>query len=250
MRINSRVPKLALTFLVGFGLWELGSLIANVRNFPHSWVVLADLASLVITMAFWESLLVTVGISGLGFIIGALFACVIGIFVALTKSGDLATSGVINFVRSIPSVVFLPLLIASIGSSARTALILTSFVITFKLVTYVVRGIGETDPILIESSRVIGLRGFSKIVYLYLPSTTSIVGTGLRLSATQAFGTVVAAGIVAGTPGLGSALLLAESSANYPRVFSYVFVMGVLGSLIYSLFNRTENKLIRWRVSV
>jgi len=250
VRIDPKFSKLSLTLLIGFVLWELGSLIANVRNFPHSWVVFGDLTKLIVTTTFWKSLFITLGLSGAGFIIGALFACVIGIFVALKKTGDLATSGVINFVRSIPSVVFLPLLIASIGSTARTALILTSFVITFKLVTYVVRGIGETDPILIESARVMGLRGFSKIIYLYLPSTTSIVGTGLRLSATQAFGTVVAAGIVAGTPGLGSALLLAESSANYPRVFSYVFVMGVIGSLIYSLFNRTENRLIHWRVSV
>jgi ABC-type nitrate/sulfonate/bicarbonate transport system permease component len=90
----------------------------------------------------------------------------------------------------------------------------------------------------------------TKILLVYLPSTISIVGTGLRLSASRAFGTIVAAGIVAGTPGLGSQMFLAESSANYVRTFSYVVVMGIVGTSVYAIFSAIERKFVVWRVTV
>jgi len=78
----------------------------------------------------------------------------------------------------------------------------------------------------------------------------SILGTGMRLSASRAFGTVVAAGIITGSPGLGSAMGAAAASTNYPRVFSYVLVMGIVGTFIYSGFSFFENRLFRWRSTV
>ena len=239
-----------LTLAIGLGLWESASALAGAKYFPHSWRVLPDLISLLATTSFWANLLLTLWLSALSFIIGTLCATTIGVLIALKRSGELATRGVLNFFRSIPSVVFLPLLIASIGSSARTSVILAAFVVTFMLVTYVIRGVGTTDPRLLDSAKVMGLPWLSKVFLLYLPSTVSIAGTGLRLSASRAFGTIIAAGIVAGTPGIGSSLLIAESNANYPRVFSYVLIMGVVGSAIYALFTTLENRLVHWRSAV
>lgn len=250
MKAKVQPKHKAATLLIAFVVWEIASVAAGSKYFPHSWVVLPDLLSLLLTFTFWKELVITVWLSSLAFVIGAVIATVIGIAVALKRSGEIATQGVLNFLRSIPSVVFLPLLIASIGSSARTAVILAAFVVIFKLVTYIIRGIKQTEKSLIDSAEIMGLSMPSKIMLLYLPSTISIAGTGLRLSASRAFGTVIAAGIVAGTPGLGSALLMAEANANYPRVFSYVVVMGIAGAAIYAGFTQLEKKLVLWRVSV
>lgn len=228
-------------------LWESASAIANVRNFPHSWVVLADLAPLLLLLEFWKTLGITIAISLVGFAVGSILALVIGISISLWRSGEEITSGSINFFRSIPSVVLLPLLIASIGASITTSMILTISVVTFISVTFVVRGIKDTEPLLIETTRILKLSGVNRVRYLYLPSIVMILGTGMRLSASRAFGTVVAAGIITGSPGLGSAMGFANSASDYPRVFSYVIVMGIVGILIYSLFTFVENSLFHWR---
>ena len=189
-------------------------------------------------------------ISLLGFLLGTFLALVIGTSITLWNSGEKITRGSINFFRSIPSVVFLPLLIASIGASMRTSAILTTLVVTLMSITYVIRGVQDTDPLLVESTRLVGLNTLNRIRFLFLPSMISTLGTGMRLSASRAFGTVIAAGIIVGSPGLGSAMGAAASSANYPRVFSYVIVMGIVGTLIYSGFTFLESKLFRWRVTV
>jgi ABC-type nitrate/sulfonate/bicarbonate transport system permease component len=250
MRPSFYLNKWVAIVVISFALWELASAIANERNFPHSWVVLGDLVPLLFSVGFWKTLGITIGISFTGFFVGTIIALIFGISISLWKSGELVTNGSINFLRSIPSVVFLPLLIASIGASIKTSVILTVFVVTFISVTFVVRGIKDTDPLLIEATRTLGLSTTNRIRYLYLPSTLSILGTGMRLSASRAFGTVVAAGLITGAPGLGSALGFANSSSNYPRVFSYVIVMGTVGVLIYSAFTLIENKFFHWRRTV
>lgn len=247
MRPSLYPNKWVAIAVISFALWEIASAIANVRNFPHSWIVLGDLAALLLSMGFWKTLGITLGISMIAFIVGTILALILGISISLWKSGEQVTNGSINFLRSIPSVVFLPLLIASIGASVKTSVILTVFVVTFISVTFVVRGINDTDPLLIETTHTLGLSTVNRIRFMYLPSTLSILGTGMRLSASRAFGTVVAAGLITGSPGLGSALGFANSASNFPRVFSYVVVMGIVGVLIYSSFTLMENKFIHWR---
>ena len=143
---------------------------------------------------------------------------------------------------------FLPLLIASIGASAKTAVILCALVVSLKMVIYVLRGVLETEKEHLEFARIYHLTFASRIFSIYLPSLISVVSTGFRLSASRAFGTVIASGIIIGTPGIGRDLLFAEANAEYERVFSYVIVMGIAGTLIYTLFNLIERRFIHWRV--
>lgn len=245
-----RWHKLSGIAIVSLLLWELSWVIASVDSFPHSWEIVRDLIPLLFTFVFWKSLSITIFISLSGFIFGTLLALLLGISVALWTSGEKATRGTINFFRAIPSVVFLPLLIASIGASVSTSVILTTVVVMLMSITYVIRGVEGVDPLLKESANCIRLSKFDRILILYLPSMISTVGSGMRLASARAFGTVIAAGIIVGGPGLGSAMGAAASVANQPRVFSFAITMGVVGVLNYSGFTYLENKFFRWRTTV
>ena len=121
-------------------------------------------------------------------------------------------------------------------------------VVTFLLLNYVIRGFQDIDSEIMEQATIMKMSAADRVRNVYIPSTVSALGTGLRLSANRAFGTVIAAGLVAGTPGLGLGLLMAQSSANYPRVFSYVFVMGIFGTLIYNIFTKMEKAFVKWKL--
>jgi ABC-type nitrate/sulfonate/bicarbonate transport system permease component len=247
MRQSHKWVAIAAT---GFILWELACVIANVDSFPHSWEIARDFIPLVFTFFFWESVSVTVLISFLGFVFGTSLALLLGISVVLWSSGEKATRGTINFFRAIPSVVFLPLLISTIGASVKTSVILTTLVVTLMTINYVIRGVQGVDPLLKESARYSRLNGLDRILILYLPSMISTLGSAMRLAGARAFGTVVAAGIIVGGPGLGSAMGAAASSANFSRLFSYAITMGIIGVLNYSGFTYLENKFFRWRTTV
>lgn len=248
-RLSSSGKNLAIA-AISFILWEAAALIVRSAGFPHSWNVLSDLATLLKASSFWSDFVVTLWITFIGFTIGTVLALLAGLIMGLNKNIEISSRGTLNFMRVIPSVVLLPLLIASIGSSLRTAVILTAYVVAFTFVTYVIRGIADTDKQLIESSNLMKLPKSTKVFLLYLPSTVLLLGTGMRLCASRAFGTVVTAGIVAGTPGLGAQLLMAQTNYEINRVFAYVFVMGITGVSIYSVFTRIEKSLFKWKVLV
>ena len=240
----SKISTVAITI----ALWEAAAFTVGSRSFPHINSVFSDLVNLLQTMAFWKSLGETLLLMSIGFAIGSIVAFAIGLTIALNQGLDRLISSSLNFLRSIPSVVFLPLLVASIGASMRTAIFLTALVVSLKLVIYVSRGVLETEKEHIEFAKLYRLNTLSRIYSIYLPSLISVVSTGFRLTASRAFGTVIASGIIIGTPGIGRDLLYAGANAEYERVFSYVIVMGVIGTLLYSLFNFIERRFIRWRV--
>jgi ABC-type nitrate/sulfonate/bicarbonate transport system permease component len=238
------------TASLAFLLWELAALIVRGAGFPHFWSVAGEIYRLTTTKAFWVDFTATIWISSLGLVIGSLIALILGFAMGLNRNVEISSRGTLNFIRVVPSVVLLPLLIASIGASPRTAVILSAFVVAFTFIPYVIRGVADTDKQLVESASLIRLPRFAQFFYLYLPSTVSFLGTGIRLSASRAFGTVVVAGIVAGTPGLGARLYLAQANSDINRVFAYVFIMGITGVLIYALFSQIESRLVKWKVLV
>ena len=240
----SKISTVAITI----ALWEVAAFTVGSRSFPHINSVFSDLINLLQIMAFWKSLGETLLLMSIGFAIGSIVAFAIGLTIALNQGLDRLISSSLNFLRSIPSVVFLPLLVASIGASMQTAIFLTALVVSLKLVIYVSRGVLETEKEHIEFAKLYRLNTLSRIYSIYLPSLISVVSTGFRLTASRAFGTVIASGIIIGTPGIGRDLLYAGANAEYERVFSYVIVMGVIGTLLYSLFNFIERRFIRWRV--
>jgi sulfonate transport system permease protein len=250
MKKMSKFTKALAIASASFVMWEIAALIVRSVNFPHSWEVFGEFAQLIRVASFWSDFASTIWITVLGFSIGTTLALLIGIVMGLNKNIEVSSRGTLNFLRVIPSDVLLPLMNASIGASFRTAVILVADVVAATFVTYVIRGIADTDLQLIESSNLMRLSRATKVFLLYLPSTVALLGTGMRLCASRAFGTVVTAGIVAGTPGLGARLYMAQTNAEIDQVFAYVFVMGLTGVSIYNTFTLLEKRLVNWKVLV
>ena len=206
-----------------------------------------DSLNLITESKFWIDVINTINIFFIGFTSGVILSFLLGGFIAMSWKFELLTQDIINFVRSIPAIVLLPLLVASMGNNLKTTLILITFVVTFKLIVFVINGFRETHHNLIDAGKIFRLSTAEKIINIYFPSAAYMMGTGLRLTSVIAFGTVIASGLTAGTPGLGSALHLAESSANYPRIYSYVLLLGVIGLLINRVFERLQLRFLQVR---
>lgn len=232
---------------IGIFAWELAAFFVGSIYFPHSWNIANDLFKLIRELNFWIQFLETIAISTFGVIVGTLLALITGVLISITKNAEKSTQGTINMFVIIPSIVFLPILISGIGSNTKTVLILSTSVVFFRMITYITRAIKDIENSLLDSARLLKLNLLMKFVYIYCPAIFSKVSVGFRYTTSIAFGTVVTAGIAAGTPGFGSALYLAETVADFSRVFSYVFVMGIIGVAINNSLSKIEIRLLHWK---
>ena len=57
----------------------------------------------------------------------------------------------------------------------------------------------------------------------------------------------IVTGLVGSGPGLGHSLSVAETGGNFPNVYAYVVVLGVVGILVNMLVSAMDKRIIFWR---
>lgn len=247
MRGLSVLVRVIAIGVASLALWELAWFTTRGIGFSHSWETLSALGQLSRLESFWVAIGETLAISFSGLALGLGIALVVGALIGSSKTVDVSTRGVLNFARSIPAVILLPLFMATIGSFGSMVVAIVATVVSFKLVVFIIRGIRDTEKQHSDAGQVLGFNRLENLLFVSLPSASILVLTGLRLSASRAYGAVVLAGVIAGTPGIGYQIALARLTADSSVMLAYALVAGVIGVVLFYGFSAVEKIAIRWR---
>jgi ABC-type nitrate/sulfonate/bicarbonate transport system permease component len=229
-------------------LWESVALLSGGVGFVSLSILIPALGDVVTDASFWTSIVFTVGLTLVGLTAGTGVALVVGIPLGMSKFLDTSARGTINFVRAIPTVVLLPLLLASLGSRTSVVIILVVLGVSLKMVVYVTRGIRDISQSLDNQARVFHLTPLTHVMAIRIPAASAIVITGIRQSVNRAYGSVILAGFLAGTPGLGRDISLANLRGDDATLLAYVVVAGIVSVFLYQVFVWGERQVVRWRV--
>lgn len=257
-RIPRRPPAPALRsalsgiggVLVALGAWQ-GLSAAGVLptdSFPSMWSVVKEVVSILGTASGWRSIGSTMAGWASGFAIGAAAAVLVGTGIGLSAFAFRSSILVIEFMKTIPVIAILPLVMLKFGSTLKMEYTVVAFGVFWPLVIQVVYGVRNMDPVArdtAETLRVTGLRRFCLVV---LPSAAPFIATGLRIAAAVALILTVIAELIGGAPGLGREILVAENSgaSALDRLYALVVITGLLGIVISVTFRAGERRLLHW----
>jgi ABC-type nitrate/sulfonate/bicarbonate transport system permease component len=155
----------------------------------------------------------------------------------------------IEFLRPIPSVALIPVLILIYNAEPALTVALGAFGATFPLLYQAMYGIADVDPVARDTARAFRLGWAARVRSLVLPSMAPYLATGLRLSASVALILVVTGEYVAGVEGLGREVFATQSGGAYDRMYAYVLVAGLLGLAVNGTFGLAERRLLFWHPS-
>ena len=181
-----------------------------------------------------------------GYCISALLGISLGILIGLSNHLERITQLLIQIIKPIPPIAWIPLVILwfGIGESGKVFLIfLGGF---FTILVNVIDGIKQTDKNLIEVSKVMEIPLIKHIFKLVIPSAMPNIFTGLRVGLTSCWMCVVAAELVSSTTGLGYMIMDARQYGQTDIVITGMITIGLIGKIMDSLLHFIERKIIVW----
>lgn len=193
--------------------------------------------------------LASAGRVGLGFLIGAVLAVLLGAAVALERRVACLVDPSFQALRAIPSLAWVPLLLLWLGIDEAPKLVLIAIGAFFPIYMGVVSGIRGVDRKLIEAARMYRLSGVDLTRRVLLPAAMPSVLTGLRNGLSMAWMFMVAAELIAASQGLGYLLSDGRETSRADIVLASIAILAVLGKASDSLMAWLEHRLLHWRDS-
>ncbi|MBO6246461.1 MAG: ABC transporter permease [Anaerovibrio sp.] len=211
---------------------------------PNS--ILETIVELVADGALFTNMFISVSRVLQGYLLAAFLGISLGILIGLSKHLDRVTELIIQMIKPIPPIAWIPLVILwfGIGESGKVFLIfLGGF---FTILINVVDGIHQTDPKLVEVSRSMVTPFWKHISLMVIPGAAPNIFTGLRTGLSSCWMCVVAAELVSSTTGLGYLIMDARQFGQTDVVIVGMLTIGIVGKIMDSLLRYAEKKTLRW----
>lgn len=199
---------------------------------------------------FWPALGHTLESWAIGLAISVVAGIAVGLVIGSSNALLELTRSTIEFLRPIPSVALIPLVILLFGSSLASDLVLVIYASFWQILIQVLNGVRDVDPLALETARSYRLSRWSRVRHVIWPTTLPFAMTGVRLAASVALILAITAELIVGTPGLGKEIFLAQSAAAIPEMYAYVFVSGVIGVIVNIFARYLERAVMPWHTSV
>jgi NitT/TauT family transport system permease protein len=233
-----------------FGAAQLAMWAGQVNQvvFPLPSAVLASTAHMVSNGAFWAAVGATFGTWAEAVTISVAIAVPAGLLLGTLRWAEYAMRPVLEFLRPIPSIALLPLVLLIVQDNAKTEVVVIVFAALWPVLINTVYGLGEVDPLAKQTLRSFGFGPVAVAWRVALPSAAPFIATGIRIAASIAFVVAIAAELIGtGMNGIGSYLVLAESgTAGITPILAVATWSGVLGLAINGLLVTAERRAFRW----
>jgi ABC-type nitrate/sulfonate/bicarbonate transport system permease component len=211
--------------------------------------VLSALVAEVQTAEFWVAVKDTLTGWALGLGLAVAIAVPLGIIVGLNGWLQRASRFVVDFVRPIPSIAILPVLMLISGIDPQLKVFMAAIAAFSPMFFQTVYGVQDVDPVAQDTARAYRLNRFMRFTFVSLPGSTPYIATGLRLAASIALLLVIGTEMVVGLPGLGYNVIRTQYAMQLPRMYALVVASGLLGILIAWGFSRLERLTLKWHPS-
>ena len=186
----------------------------------------------------------------LGFLFGALVGIPLGYAMGLTDWARGWFDPIVEFMRPVPPLALIPLMIIWFGIGEQSKVILL-FLAALWIMTIAARsGVSGVAITKVHAAYSLGASKWQILRKVIIPNSLPEIFTGARVAMGVCWGTVVAAELVAAEKGLGMMIMVASKFQLTDIVIVGIILIGVIGFLIDIGIRALENWLVPWKGKV
>lgn len=151
--------------------------------------------------------------------------------------------------NSVPKVALAPLFVIWMGTGIEPKIAIALMLALFSVVIDAVLGLRSVDPDMINLAKASRASSFAVLSKIRLPNALPSVFAGLKVAISFALVGAIVGEFVAGSEGLGFAILTAQGQFDTPRVFVCLLLLGLLGTVLFYVVEAIERLALPWHVS-
>jgi ABC-type nitrate/sulfonate/bicarbonate transport system permease component len=217
-----------------------------ISRLPTPWTVLSELVAyargdLVFDLA--ASLRVFLA----GWLIGCIAATACGILIGRSRIAAALFEPVVEAVRPVSSIVWVPLAVVWFGFGFVSKVFLVGLAVFLVVIVYAIDGSRRIPFDLQRTAAMLGMNPIQRFRALILPSVLTEALIGARVALMSGWGTVIVAELVAADFGLGAHLIAVQQSYDVAAVMASMLCFGIAGFVMNMAFARLEKRLLSWR---
>lgn len=168
----------------------------------------------------------------IGFLLGALVAIPVGIWIGLSHRAWLALNPIIQVFKPVSPLVWLPIALAIFNAAEPSAIFVIFITSLWSTIINTAEGVSNVPKDYLEVAQVLEMPRWKQLVKVVLPASLPYIFTGLRISLGIAWLVIVAVEMLTGGVGIGFFVWDEWNRLNVSSVFLAVFVIGLTGLIL------------------
>ena len=249
MKSRARIlaPVVVITLLVA--LWWVAVAFSRSPIFPTPWQVVLGIVELARQGLLLRHILASLFRVTLGYLLAATLAIPLGILMGWFQGAYEAFNPLIQILRPISPIAWIPLAILWFGVGDLSPMFLIFLSSFFPMVVETTAGVHTIERNYILAARNFGVSSLKLFRLVILPAALPQIIIGMRISLGVAWLVVVAAEMIASTSGLGYLIIDSRNAGNrYDLVVAGMVIIGAIGLLLDGLMRHLEQlDEVRWR---
>ena len=249
--IIGRIPKwawLVISLAVAMLVWYLLSINPKTaRTFAPMPEVIGSAKTMYDRGVLFQDIINSLisAISGFGF--GFVLAVPVAFLMAWYRPVRFVVEPWIQFIRNIPPLAYVPLVVLSAGVGRKLQIIVICLATFLVMTITIFQGVINVDETLIKAAKVLGANDrviLTKVIFL---ATTPFIVTAIRLGISTALTTLIAAESTGAICGLGMRIKSLANSYETTPMLLYIIIVGIIGMLAEKLLKFFERRLTSWQ---
>jgi NitT/TauT family transport system permease protein len=191
--------------------------------------VLARLVELARSGQLWQDASISIWRITVGFLISTVFALPIGVLIGCYKAWEAIVEPVVDFIRYMPVVAFVPLTILWTGTGDTQKYLIIWIGTFFQQVLLIMDNVKSVPWDFINLGRTLQMPEHRILTRIVVPSAMPGIWDSLRISLGWAWTWLVVAELVAATSGMGYRITTAQRFFQTDLIIGYILLLGCFG---------------------
>jgi NitT/TauT family transport system permease protein len=246
-RLSGTTPVLVVAVLIA--IWWAAVRLSGTPIFPSPWDVVRGIADLVREGVLVRHIAASLMRVAVGYGAAVVLAIPVGVAMGWNSATYRALNPVIQMLRPISPIAWIPLAILWFGVGDLSPIFLIFLSSFFPMVVGTIAGVHGVERQYLRAADNFGIRGYLLLRHVIVPAAMAQIVTGMRIGLGVAWLVVVAAEMVAIDSGLGWLIIDSRNAGNrYDLVVAAMAVIGVIGYGLDVLMRRLDRlNTVKWR---